>query len=222
MMPALPRFFLAIVLTVPRAARGQEVFGIVRGTVSDSTGALVSAARVSLLGTAFTAVTREDGRYAIEYVPAGRYTIRAELGEYASTERPGVVVPAGAAVRLDMRLGATAPGGRPPLAPAAEPTSRTRVAGDVLRDLPVDDPRQALTLSPATTASGMAGGSRRLQRLSRRIRRGIRRRRPTTRRTSTRSSGCSLPSRLRVQCRHACARRTGCQTEPPSGSPTAG
>jgi len=154
MMPALPRFFLAIVLTVPRAARGQEVFGIVRGTVSDSTGALVSAARVSLLGTAFTAVTRGDGRYAIEYVPAGRYTIRAELGEYASTERPGVVVPAGAAVRLDMRLGATAPGGRPPLAPAAEPTSRTRVAGDVLRDLPVDDPRQALTLSPGVVLRG--------------------------------------------------------------------
>ena len=135
-------------LILPGAAPCQEVFGRVRGIVSDSTGATAAGARVFIVGTAFAVTAGQDGRYTIDFVPAGRYTVRAELGEYGATEQPAVLVPAGRTVGLDLRLGAAAPSRRLLFGPPQEFASSLRIDGDALRDLPIDDPRQALMLAP--------------------------------------------------------------------------
>src|SRR2546425_524810 len=141
-------------LIFPSAAPCQEVFGRVRGIVSDSTGATAAGARVSIVGTAFAVNAGQDGSYAIDFVPAGRYTIRAELGEYGATEQPAVLVLGGGTLRLDLRLGAVAPSRRPLFAAPQEFASGLRIDGDALRDLPIDDPRQALMLAPGVVLHG--------------------------------------------------------------------
>ena len=146
---ALPGF-----LIFPGAAPCQDVFGSVRGIVSDSTGATAAGARVFIVGTAFAVTAGPDGRYAIDFVPGGRYTVRAELGEYAATEQPAVLVLGGGTLRLDLRLGAAAPSRRPLFAAPQGFASGLRIDGDALRDLPIDDPRQALMLAPGVVLHG--------------------------------------------------------------------
>src|SRR5439155_4295737 len=137
-------------------AQAQEVFGILRGFVTDATGAPAAGAQVSLSGTALAAVADEQGRYAMAHVPAGEYSVRAELAGSA-VERLTVRVPAGATVLLDLRLGSggATPAGPPvSVAGTGELTSRLVIPGDLLRDLPVDDARQALILSPGVVLRG--------------------------------------------------------------------
>ncbi|MGH7674178.1 MAG: TonB-dependent receptor, partial [Gemmatimonadales bacterium] len=77
--------------------------------VTDSTGAPLGRASVSVDGTRFGALTSDLGEYAITGVPAGAYTVRARLlGYLAAATR--VVVNEGAVVRQDFQLGARAIG----------------------------------------------------------------------------------------------------------------
>ncbi|MGH7675786.1 MAG: carboxypeptidase regulatory-like domain-containing protein, partial [Gemmatimonadales bacterium] len=152
-----------------RPAPGQEVYGGLRGRVTEPTGTGAAGARVSLVGTAFTALADSQGRYAIDFVPAGVYTVRAQLGEAAPWERPLVWVIAGETMELDLEPGA----GRGPTAEdsllpraLAGPTSRTALPGRLLDSLPVDDVRQALALSPGVVLRGDALGVASLQDLS--------------------------------------------------------
>src|SRR5439155_737315 len=131
-----------------------DAAGGVRGIVSDSTGATAAGVRVFIVGTAFAVTAGPDGRYAIDFVPGGRYTVRAELGEYAATEQPAVLVLGGGTLRLDLRLGAAAPSRRPLFAAPQGFASGLRIDGDALRDLPIDDPRQALMLAPGVVLHG--------------------------------------------------------------------
>ena len=57
--------------------------GTVRGRVSDSTGAAVARATVSLEGTALRAVTTERGEYVLSGVPVGTWTVRVRALGYA-------------------------------------------------------------------------------------------------------------------------------------------
>ncbi|MGH7644196.1 MAG: carboxypeptidase regulatory-like domain-containing protein, partial [Gemmatimonadales bacterium] len=138
-------------------AQGQEVYGGLRGRVANPTGTGAAGARVSLVGTAFTALADSQGRYTIDFVPAGVYTVRAQLGEAAPWERPLVWVIAGEAIELDLELGAGRGSAVPDsFLPRALPglTSRTVIPGRLLDSLPVDDVRQALTLSPGAVLRG--------------------------------------------------------------------
>jgi hypothetical protein len=143
----LGRFALALLLLTARTAVAQQVLGGLRGTVTDSIGAALPGSRVTLLGTAFAAVTDSQGRYVITRVPAGAYTVRVELAA-AVTDRPGVRVSPGVTVPLDIVFGAPAP--RASDSPLAAPT----LTGDALGRLPVDDVRQALGLAPGVVFRG--------------------------------------------------------------------
>jgi hypothetical protein len=59
--------------------------------------------RVTLVGTAFAATADTDGRYALDHVPAGEYTLRAELSAYAGAEVAAVLVPGAAWSELTSR-----------------------------------------------------------------------------------------------------------------------
>ncbi len=109
-----------------------------------------------MLGTAFGAAADEQGRYAIDHVPAGDYTLRAEL----TASEPGesaVRVRADGTTRLDLTLGRSgvaveALEGRRMASDAL--SSAGRFPGDLLDALPVDDARQALTLMPGVVSRG--------------------------------------------------------------------
>jgi hypothetical protein len=136
-------------------ASAQDVVGSIRGTVTQSDGAPAAGARVALLGTAFSAVADEGGRYAISHVPAGDYTLQAEFPASEPGEA-GVRVSAGGTARLDLTLGR---GGAPDTPSALRIvsdviTSGAGFPGDLLDALSIDEARQALTLVPGVVARG--------------------------------------------------------------------
>jgi len=83
--------------------------GTVRGRVSDSTGAAVIRATVSLEGTALRAVTTERGEYVLSGVPVGTWTVRVRALGYAP-RAVSVTIAAAETVTQDITLASQAIG----------------------------------------------------------------------------------------------------------------
>ncbi len=67
--------------------------GAIQGVVSDELGGPLAGAMVSALGTTMaTTVTDANGRFALEKLPAGDYTLRAHLSGFAASRRENVRV----------------------------------------------------------------------------------------------------------------------------------
>src|SRR5258708_7634421 len=68
---------------LPGAARAQTVSGTILGTVTDSTGAVMASAKITVVneGTALTRTVIADakGEYTAPSLPTGRYTVIAEV-----------------------------------------------------------------------------------------------------------------------------------------------
>jgi hypothetical protein len=80
--------------------------GAINGTVSDERGGPLPGAMVSVLGTTVAmTVTDALGRFSLEKLPAGEYTLRAHLAGFAASRRENVRVDssAGAVYRLQLR-----------------------------------------------------------------------------------------------------------------------
>src|SRR3982750_4649519 len=83
------RVVLGLVVAVallPRSAAAQAVTGTILGTVTDTTGAVMPGATVTLThtgtGLSRTLVTNADGEYTAPSLPTGKYTIKAELSGF--------------------------------------------------------------------------------------------------------------------------------------------
>jgi hypothetical protein len=78
------------------------------GTITDSTGAAVPGATVSIkdenTGLTLTGVTDAEGVYAIRNVTGGTYTLRAALEGFKEFVQTGIPVTAGSIVRINGRL----------------------------------------------------------------------------------------------------------------------
>jgi TonB-linked SusC/RagA family outer membrane protein len=86
-------------------AAAQGVTGRITGVVTDSTANRpVPAARITIAGTRFTAVSDDEGRYTINGVPSGRYTIGARRLGYKQASISGISVTDGATVTANLRL----------------------------------------------------------------------------------------------------------------------
>ena len=142
----------AVLCPLPAAAQG--VYGSVRGTVRDTLGP-AAGVRVTLAGSAFTAVTDVAGVFAMDHVPAGVYLVRAERTAQggAAGEVEGVRVASDATVTVDVRLGERREA-------SGEAAAGDRLATRALWNarelgaLPIDDSRQALALMPGVVARG--------------------------------------------------------------------
>jgi TonB family protein len=93
----------------PAASAGQEKSTrVLSGRVVDPTGAVVPDVKITVtnLDTAVTRIARTDtnGLYTVSNLPAGRYTIKAEMPGFRTAERPGIVLQAGATERIDVGL----------------------------------------------------------------------------------------------------------------------
>src|SRR5215467_16066642 len=82
--------------------------GVVAGTVTDPTGAVVSGANVTLIsqatGVQRTAQTNEIGLYRFDFVDVGPYTLRATAPGFTNYEVQDLVVTVAQTVTSDVKL----------------------------------------------------------------------------------------------------------------------
>jgi outer membrane receptor for ferrienterochelin and colicin len=135
--------------------------GKIEGRVRDQAGAPIANAQVIIVGTAFNALTNPQGYYFMNNVPAGTISVRAAFIGYKSTQVDGVRVLADQTGTVDIQLEQTAVeiqeitvvSQTQPLVPRDEVTSKQRVDGEVVKNLPVDRLNAVLALQPGVVAS---------------------------------------------------------------------
>src|SRR5215469_17416375 len=95
---------LVIGLTLAPALFGQAYFGTVSGELTDSTGAVVTGAKVVLIdqqkGFHFEATSDNGGRYLFRSIPPGVYVVAVQAQGFGKTES--------ASFRVDVNENATA------------------------------------------------------------------------------------------------------------------
>jgi hypothetical protein len=86
----------------------QSNTGTLRGTVLDSSGSVVPAARITLgnveTGVKFETVANESGEYAFEFLQGGQYRLSAQVQGFKQFNRTGVLIEAAKLVRVDISL----------------------------------------------------------------------------------------------------------------------
>jgi len=104
---------VALVLVLAQAASAQMVFGVIRGSVTDSSGSAVPAAKVTVLNVdtreTRTVSSDETGSFVIPALMPGPYKLTVEAAGFKLYEKTGVIL--SASERLDvgqvsMQLGA--------------------------------------------------------------------------------------------------------------------
>ena len=100
--------FMIVVAVMPGWLAAQAVTGTILGTVTDSTGALIPGATITLThagtGLARTVVTDAAGEYTAPSLPTGRYTVTAELSGFKTVSLPDIDLGVDQRVRLNIRL----------------------------------------------------------------------------------------------------------------------
>ena len=94
---------LAGLLAAGRIASGQEANGVIQGVVRGEAGTPVADVNVVVVGTRLGTRTRADGRYAIDRVAAGQYTLRAQRIGFTPVDQP-VTVADGQTAVVDFTL----------------------------------------------------------------------------------------------------------------------
>jgi hypothetical protein len=99
---------LALACVVPPSARAQAVTGTILGTVTDSSGAIVSGAKVTVTnsetGLTRTAVTDAAGEYTVPSLPTGLYVVLAEMTGFKASALSNVELGVDQRVRIDVKL----------------------------------------------------------------------------------------------------------------------
>ena len=162
----LARWFAvsAVLLLVSAGALAAQT-GKVEGRVRDQAGAPIANAQITIVGTAFSALTNPQGYYFINNVPAGTVTIRGSFIGYKRTEVTGVRVLAGQTITQDVQLEASpvqieelvSVAAENPLVPRDEVTTKQRIDGAMTSELPVDRINNVLLLQPGVVASSGGG-----------------------------------------------------------------
>jgi len=95
------------VLLIPFGARAQDLANIV-GTVSDTSGAVVADARITVSnperGFVRTAQSDPGGEYSFARVPLGSYSITVEKAGFGKLVRTGIALDAGQTLRVPVQL----------------------------------------------------------------------------------------------------------------------
>ena len=126
---------------------GQTVFGRISGTVSDSSGAVVPSATVTVTNSATnatrTAVTDEGGFYTMTNLPVGTYSVTVERQGFKKANQTGNVLAADTRLTVNITLEAGAVTETVEVSTAAGETVNT-TSGEVAR---VVDRRQVQNLA---------------------------------------------------------------------------
>src|SRR5215472_1168156 len=97
-----------LILASGAAVWSQTVQGVITGTVTDPTGAVVPNATVTItnVGTNIsqTTTTGSDGAYRFSLVPPGTYTVDVKATNFAEVRAAGILVEASQTVPFNVRL----------------------------------------------------------------------------------------------------------------------
>src|SRR5687767_10184276 len=87
---------LLVVLAAVTAAEAQLTRGTISGTVTDTSGAVVPGARVTITnqdtGLVRSATASDDGLYRVPALEPGAYTVRFELDGFQTAENKNIAV----------------------------------------------------------------------------------------------------------------------------------
>jgi hypothetical protein len=101
-------FGVFLILAGGGPAGAQTVQGVITGTITDPTGAVVPNATVTItnVGTnaSLTATTGSDGSYRFGLVPPGAYTVEVKAANFAVVKASGIVVEASQTVPFSVKL----------------------------------------------------------------------------------------------------------------------
>jgi hypothetical protein len=99
---------LAVCSVCARPALGQEQFGQITGLVTDSSGAVVTDAKVECInestGVVRSTATNAQGNYFIISLLPGTYKVSMSLPGFKSTSRTGITLDVSQVVRIDLAL----------------------------------------------------------------------------------------------------------------------
>src|SRR5262249_12776632 len=99
---------LMFLLLMPGVSVKAQDRGTITGQVVDSSGAVVSGARVTLThpatGQTVTAETNSEGNYTLLSLTAGRYTVTTEKEGFRKAQAINVVVQVNTTTRLDVKM----------------------------------------------------------------------------------------------------------------------
>jgi carboxypeptidase family protein len=133
---------------LPRLAVAQAVTGTILGTVTDTTGATVPGATVTLAnqgtGLVRTLVTDESGEYTAPSLPTGKYRLTAELPGFKTVTMPDIDLGVDQHLRLNLTLsiGAVAENvtvtAQSPLVQIASSELGTTVSEEQIKTLPLN------------------------------------------------------------------------------------
>jgi hypothetical protein len=149
------------------SAQSEASSGQIVGTITDSTGAAVPNATVTVTnrdtGLTRTATSSDDGNYTIPLLPTGTYTITAQAGNFAETKLENVVVNVGRAADGNVTLGVS--GVQESVTVSAEAIQVTRNESDAvvnetaITNLPINGRRfqDFITLTPTAQVDPQRG-----------------------------------------------------------------
>jgi len=125
--------------------------GAIRGTVLDPDGRPIAQATVAIVSTASgvsrSALTDGEGRFAMELLPPGDYSARAEIKGMSPQETPQIHIDVGGAVELAFRLSlagaseSVTVSGAPPLVETVPSSVSTVIDERAINDLPLNGRR---------------------------------------------------------------------------------
>src|SRR5271170_7296173 len=157
---------VALLFVFGAATNAQTFRGTILGTVTDSSGAAVSAATVTVKNTGTgltrTVSTAEDGSYAVPELPIGTYTVTVTLSGFKSGVVTGLAVDVSSQVRADFALQAgdiaqkiEVQGDTLPQVDTTEDTLGGIIESRVVTNLPVNgrDYQKLIFLVPGVTGS---------------------------------------------------------------------
>src|SRR5438132_1144005 len=103
-----PLALVLAVLVISSAAFAQSERGTISGTVTDSTGAVVPGAKVTVTNPAtnvtIAVTTTDTGTFTVPSLLAGEYSVRAEKEGFKPVIRTGVNLSTASTVRADITL----------------------------------------------------------------------------------------------------------------------
>jgi len=149
---------------------GQETTGGLQGTVKDSTGAVVSQARVEIKGTSLVGGkgvnTDSAGYYRFANLPPGVYSMIISAKGFKTVKREGLTIEVGhlPSVDLTLEVGPTAEvvevTGAAPVIDVTTNANSTNITNDVISDIPHGYSFQSvIQFAPMARNEPLAGGS---------------------------------------------------------------
>jgi hypothetical protein len=154
---------------VPAARAQSSIFGSIIGSVTDKSGAVIPGASVNAVNVAtnasFSATTDTTGRYVLDNLRPGRYTMTVSAKGFSGYKQENVIVEVGRSTAIDVTLQVAGQAttvvvtGQAPVVTTDKPDFSTVINTDFIANLPINGRRwSAFALgTPGTVPDGPFG-----------------------------------------------------------------